>query len=133
MRGFLPARLARRLRQENGLDLPGEGIMRNPIGESWKAPILRRDRRFESASSSGGFVALRCDETSAQCLGQVHDQVVGILNPNRNANKRRRDTHGKQGCTLDRSLRSDMCNSYFCGGLQSYMTDGEALTPQMII
>ena len=26
--------------------------------------------------------------------------------------------HGKQGCTLDRSLRSDVCNSYFCGGLQ---------------
>ena len=41
--------------------------------------------------------------------------------------------HGKQGCTLDRSLRSDVCNSYFCGGLQSYMTDGDALTPTMII
>ena len=21
-----------------------------------------------------------------------------------------------EGCTLDRSLRSDVCNSYFCGG-----------------
>jgi hypothetical protein len=41
--------------------------------------------------------------------------------------------HGKQGCTLDRSLRSDVCNSYFCGGLQGYMTGGEAVTPTMII
>jgi hypothetical protein len=41
--------------------------------------------------------------------------------------------HGKQGCTLDRSLRSDVCNNYFCGGLQSYMTSGDAVTPTMII
>src|SRR5262249_6381822 len=31
-------------------------------------------------------------ETSAQCLVQIHDQVFGILNPDRNANKRLRDT-----------------------------------------
>jgi hypothetical protein len=41
--------------------------------------------------------------------------------------------HGKQGCTLDRSLRSDVCNSYFCGGLQAYMTGGDVVTPTMII
>jgi len=41
--------------------------------------------------------------------------------------------HGKQGCTLDRSLRSDVCNSYFCGGLQVYMTGGDTMTPTMII
>jgi hypothetical protein len=41
--------------------------------------------------------------------------------------------HGKQGCTLDRSLRSDVCSSYFCGGLQVYMTSGDAVTPAMII
>src|SRR5262244_1657746 len=41
--------------------------------------------------------------------------------------------HGKQGCTLDRSLRSDICNSYFCDGLQNYMTGGDAMTPTMII
>ena len=41
--------------------------------------------------------------------------------------------HGKQGCTLDRSLRSDVCNSYFCDGLQSYLTDDDAMTPTMII
>ena len=41
--------------------------------------------------------------------------------------------HGKQGCTLDRSLRSDVCNSYFCGGLQVYMTGGDTVTPTMII
>ena len=41
--------------------------------------------------------------------------------------------HGKQGCTLDRSLRSDVCNSYLCSGLQDYMTGGDAVTPTMII
>jgi hypothetical protein len=41
--------------------------------------------------------------------------------------------HGKQGCTLDRSLRSDVCNAYFCGGLQAYLTGGEAATPAVVI
>ena len=41
--------------------------------------------------------------------------------------------HGKQGCTLDRWQRSDVCNSYFCGGLQVYMTGGDTVTPTMII
>src|SRR5215831_17418022 len=41
--------------------------------------------------------------------------------------------HGKQGCTLDRSLRSDVCNSYFCGGLQAYMKGGDTMTPTLII
>jgi hypothetical protein len=29
--------------------------------------------------------------------------------------------HGKRGCTLDRSMRADICNTYFCGGLRAYM------------
>ena len=29
--------------------------------------------------------------------------------------------HGKHGCTLDRSMRADVCNTYFCGGLGSYL------------
>jgi hypothetical protein len=41
--------------------------------------------------------------------------------------------HGRQGCTLDRSLRSDVCNSYFCSGLHSYMTGGDAATPVVVI
>jgi hypothetical protein len=41
--------------------------------------------------------------------------------------------HGKHGCTLDRSLWSDVCNGYFCGGLQVYMTGGDTVTPTMII
>src|SRR5215469_12036917 len=32
-----------------------------------------------------------CDEISAQCLVQIRDQVVGIFNADRDANKRRRD------------------------------------------
>jgi hypothetical protein len=31
--------------------------------------------------------------------------------------------HGTDGCTLDRSLRSDVCNSYFCTGLGNYVKD----------
>jgi hypothetical protein len=41
--------------------------------------------------------------------------------------------HGEQGCTLPRSLRSDVCNSYFCGGLGTYVTSGDAATPVVII
>jgi hypothetical protein len=41
--------------------------------------------------------------------------------------------HGRQGCTLDRPLRSDVCNSYFCGGLHIYMTGGDAATPVVVI
>jgi hypothetical protein len=40
--------------------------------------------------------------------------------------------HGKQGCTLDRSMRSDVCNS-FCGGLLAYRTGVDTVTPTMII
>jgi choline dehydrogenase-like flavoprotein len=40
--------------------------------------------------------------------------------------------HGKQGCTLDRSLRADICNSYFCGSLGAYMKTG-AIGPIRVI
>jgi hypothetical protein len=30
--------------------------------------------------------------------------------------------HGPEGCTLDRLLRSDVCNSYFCSGLGRFVT-----------
>jgi hypothetical protein len=40
---------------------------------------------------------------------------------------------GKQGGTLDPSLRSDVCNGYFCSGLPVCMTGGDAVTPTMII
>ena len=41
--------------------------------------------------------------------------------------------HGKAGCTLDRTLRSDVCNSYFCGGLYSYLKSHDARIPVVII
>ncbi len=41
--------------------------------------------------------------------------------------------HGKQGCTLTRAMRSDVCNSYFCGGLQSYLTSGDLAAPAAVI
>jgi hypothetical protein len=41
--------------------------------------------------------------------------------------------HGAQGCTLDRSLRSDVCNSYFCTALGNYVKSGGAPTDVMVI
>jgi len=41
--------------------------------------------------------------------------------------------HAKQGCTLDRPLRSDVCNSYFCGGLHDYVANGDAVRPVTVI
>jgi hypothetical protein len=40
--------------------------------------------------------------------------------------------HGKQGCTLDRSLRADVCNSYYCGGLGAYMKTGAAIPTKVV-
>lgn len=40
--------------------------------------------------------------------------------------------HGEQGCTLDRALRSDVCNSYFCGGLGTFVTRGEPAQPVVV-
>ena len=35
--------------------------------------------------------------------------------------------HGRHGCTLDRSMRADVCNTYYCGGLGAYMKTGAAV------
>ena len=41
--------------------------------------------------------------------------------------------HAETGCTLDRSLRSDVCNSYFCSGLGNLVKTGEAPPAAIII
>ena len=41
--------------------------------------------------------------------------------------------HGAEGCTLDRSLRSDVCNSYFCTGLGNFVRGSETRTGVIII
>jgi hypothetical protein len=41
--------------------------------------------------------------------------------------------HGEKGCTLDRSLRSDVCNSYYCGGLADVVKPGTVPGPVVII
>jgi hypothetical protein len=41
--------------------------------------------------------------------------------------------HGRQGCTLSRSLRSDVCDNYFCRGLEDYVRGGNAATPVIVI
>jgi hypothetical protein len=40
--------------------------------------------------------------------------------------------HAPGGCTLDRSMRADICNQYFCGGLTDYLKSGEPPAPTMI-
>jgi hypothetical protein len=41
--------------------------------------------------------------------------------------------HGNRGCMLTRSLRSDVCNSYFCRGLEDYVRGNDTTTPVLII
>jgi hypothetical protein len=41
--------------------------------------------------------------------------------------------HAESGCTLDRSLRSDVCNSYFCTGLGNLVKIGQAPTKAIIV
>ena len=41
--------------------------------------------------------------------------------------------HGVEGCTLDRSMRADICNSYFCGGLATYLKAAGAAGPVVVI
>ena len=41
--------------------------------------------------------------------------------------------HGEQGCTLPRSLRSDVCNAYFCAGLDAFITGQDFTTPAVVL
>jgi hypothetical protein len=41
--------------------------------------------------------------------------------------------HGKHGCTLDRSMRADICNTYFCGGLRAYMKGQNGPEPTVVL
>jgi hypothetical protein len=41
--------------------------------------------------------------------------------------------HGKQGCTLDRSMRTDVCNTYYCGGLDAFMKSSADPGPTVVI
>jgi hypothetical protein len=55
---------------------------------------------------------------------EITDQAIMRLYLDRVPEAVYRDScifHGKRGCTLDRSMRADVCNTYFCGGLRAYM------------
>jgi hypothetical protein len=41
--------------------------------------------------------------------------------------------HGARGCTLDRSMRSDVCNAYFCEGLHAFISSTERAGPTVVI
>jgi hypothetical protein len=41
--------------------------------------------------------------------------------------------HAPEGCTLDRTLRSDVCNSYFCSGLGHFVTGGDGAVSVVVI
>ena len=40
--------------------------------------------------------------------------------------------HSAEGCALDRSLRSDVCNSHFCNGLGNFVNGGEMPTSVIV-
>jgi hypothetical protein len=40
--------------------------------------------------------------------------------------------HGAQGCTLDRALRSDVCNSYFCNGLRDFVATASGVASVVV-
>jgi hypothetical protein len=41
--------------------------------------------------------------------------------------------HAATGCTLTRSLRSEVCNSYFCRGLEDYVKGADTRAPVTVI
>jgi len=41
--------------------------------------------------------------------------------------------HGPRGCTLDRSLRSDVCNSYFCNALRDFVATANDRSDAVVI
>jgi len=41
--------------------------------------------------------------------------------------------HGEKGCTLSRDMRSNVCNTYFCGALQGFIQSDEARGPTVVI
>jgi hypothetical protein len=41
--------------------------------------------------------------------------------------------HGKQGCTIDRSMRADVCNTYYCGGLGGFMRSRVEAGPTVVL
>ncbi len=41
--------------------------------------------------------------------------------------------HGPQGCTLDRSLRSDVCNSYFCNALRDFVKTADGVNSVVVM
>jgi hypothetical protein len=41
--------------------------------------------------------------------------------------------HGKRGCALDRSMRADVCNTYYCGGLGAFMKSNDTAMPTVVI
>jgi hypothetical protein len=41
--------------------------------------------------------------------------------------------HGKHGCTLDRSMRADVCNTYYCGGLSAFKKSKDAFGPTVVL
>jgi hypothetical protein len=41
--------------------------------------------------------------------------------------------HGRNGCTLERSLRSDVCNDYYCEGLGRFLNGGDYGSPVVVV
>jgi hypothetical protein len=67
---------------------------------------------------------------------RLSDEAIVMLYLDRIPSTAYRDScifHGKKGCTLDRSLRADVCNTYFCGGLRAYIKSDAVPEPTVVI
>ncbi len=66
----------------------------------------------------------------------VSDRTLMRLYLNRVPNTACQDScifHGKHGCTLDRSMRADVCNTYYCGGLDAFMKSTDENGPTVVL
>jgi hypothetical protein len=77
MRAWVPACFTRRLRQEIELDPPRDargGMVRNAIGAAESSSVYGGiDVSNLPSSSKESPCPSKCDETSAQCLAQIHN------------------------------------------------------------
>jgi len=134
---------ARRLRKHLIASLRGLRTMKDPVGSA--SPV-----RAEPDGFTGEVVHAACTLCRGYCCkgGGEHAYLdervmarVRQANPDLDARSVMRlyldrvpaishegscVFHAASGCTLDRALRSDVCNSYFCTGLGNFLKIAEA-------
>ncbi|MBS0640254.1 MAG: hypothetical protein JSS43_10300 [Proteobacteria bacterium] len=77
--------------------------------------VIARVRRTSAARTDEALVALYADRVPAE--GYERSCIF----------------HGRTGCTLDRSMRADVCNTYYCRGLGDYLASQAPPEPTIVI